>query len=144
MSTAPDHPIRPSRGRIAAIAFLGPVVGTLAVYLLPFVFDPPAGGPSEAGAMVVLLFVFGYLFGILPSGLAALLYFRAAPQLATFWWRLIGCIFIGAFCGAVGVLLPIWIFARAFVFEPSFMALAAIAGAFALPLTALPFSRPAS
>lgn len=137
---APDTPIRPSGGRIAVIALLGPLVGTLAVFLLPFIIDPPAGGPSEPFAMAVLLFVFGYMFGILPSALAALGYFLSAPRLTTFWRRLLACVVIGALCGAFGVILPISIFAREIILDPAFMALAAVAGAFALPLTALPFS----
>jgi len=130
---------RPSGGRVAAIAFLGPLVGTLAIFLLPFIIDPPAGGPSEPAAMVTLLFVFGYMFGILPSALAAFVYFLASPRLTSFWWRLPACVIIGAFCGALGVILPISIFAREIILDPAFMALSAIAGAFALPLTALPF-----
>lgn len=130
---------RPSGARVAAIAFLGPLVGTLAVFLLPFISDPPAGGPSEPAAMVVVLFVFGYMFGILPSALAAFVYFLAAPRLTVFWWRLLACMLIGALCGALGVILPISIFAREIILDPAFMSLAAIAGAFALPLTALPF-----
>jgi hypothetical protein len=130
---------RPSGARIAAIALLGPLVGTLAIFLLPFIIDPPAGGPSEPAAMVTVLLVFGYMFGILPSALAAFVYFLAAPRLTVFWGRLPACIFIGALCGALGVILPISIFAREIILDPAFMSLAAIAGAFALPLTALPF-----
>lgn len=142
---APDIPRRPGRGRIAAIALLGPPFGTAIVVLVAFIADPPPVDLfSDGGEMVSLLIGFGYFFGILPSVLAALLYSCATPQLATFWWRLLGCVFIGGFSGMFGVLVPVWIMARDFVFEPSFMLLAAMAGAVALPLTALPFSRPAS
>lgn len=135
----PDASIRPSQGRILAIALLGPLVGTLAIFLLPYIIDPPAGVSSESGAMVMLLFIFGYLFGILPSSLAAFVYSRAAPRLAGFRRRLFGCIAIGALCGMFGVIVPVTILAREINLDPSFMLLAAIAGAFALPLTALPF-----
>ncbi len=137
----PDTPMRPSTGRIVAIALLGPLVGTLAVFLLPYIIDPPAGGPSESGAMITMLFIFGYMFGILPSSMAAFVYWLAAPRLTTFWVRLFACILIGALCGAFGVLPPIWIFAGGFVLELSFMPLAAIAGAVALPLLALPYRK---
>ncbi len=137
----PETPIRPSTGRVVAIALIGPLVGTLAVFLLPFIIDPPAGGPSEPFAMAVLLFVFGYMFGILPSSMAAFVYWLAAPRLTTFWVRLFACILIGALCGAFGVLPPIWIFAGGFVLELSFMPLAAIAGVVAHPLLALPYSN---
>lgn len=128
-----------SMGHWIVIVLLGPFVGTLAIVLLPFVIDPPAGGLSEMGPMLGVLFTFGYIFGIVPSSLSALVYSRAAPRLTTFWSRLIGCIMIGALCGGLGVIVPIWILARSFVIDPNFMLMAALAGAFALPLTALPF-----
>lgn len=141
MSMTPDTPIRPGAGRILAIALLGPLVGTTIIVLVSFIIEPPPENLLGGGEMVILLAAFGYLFGILPSSLAAFLYARTAPRLTTIWRRLVGCIFIGFFCGALGVLAPVWIMARDFVFEPSFMLLSGIAGAIALPLTALPFAR---
>lgn len=132
---------RTSLSRIFIIIAFGPVVGTLVVFSLPYIIDPPAGGPSDSGAMITMLFIFGYMFGILPSSMAAFVYWLAAPRLTTFWGRLVACIVIGALCGAFGVLPPIWFFAGGFVLELSFMPLAAIAGAVALPLLALPYRK---
>lgn len=142
MTTIPLAPIRPGPGRIAAIALLGPMVGTAIVVGLPILIDPPAPpGLFGDGEILPVILTFGYMFGILPASLAAFVYSRAAPQRVGFWWRLVGCVFIGAFCGAFGVLPPIWLFAGEVVLDAAFMLLSALAGAVALPLTALPFSR---
>jgi len=141
VTTIPPAPARPGPGRLAAIALLGPLVGTAIVVGLSVLSDPPAPGLFGDGELLPVIVTFGYMLGILPSSLAAFVYSRAAPQLVGFWWRLVGCIFIGACCGAFGVLPPVWLFAGAFVFDAAFMLLSALAGAVALPLTALPFSR---
>jgi hypothetical protein len=144
VTTIPPAPIRPGPGRIAAIILLGPMIGTIAVFTAPILFDPPPGDLFSGPEFFVAIMSFGYMFGILPSSLAAFAYARAAPQLIGFWLRLVGCVFIGAFCGAFGVLPPIWLFAGEFTFDLSFMMLSAGAGAVALPVIALPFGRAAS
>jgi len=139
VTSALASPVRPSSGRIAAIALLGPLVGTVMVFFLPVLLDPPSVDPASALEFLWMLVGFGYLFGLVPAALSATVYFWAAPAFSTSWRRVLGCALIGAACGGLGVLLPIWVFAGDLVIEPPFMLLAAAAGAAALPVTALSF-----
>ena len=140
MSIAPAIPIRPGKGRIAAIALLGPLVGTVVVFAYLSLVNAPGEISQPASVMFGFLLFYGYMFGLIPSIIAAAAYAFAYPRLFSRWRQLLACLVIGALSGAIGVWLTISIFANAFVLEPVFMAVAALAGAIALPVTALAFS----
>ena len=137
----PTNPIRPGWGRVAAILALGPPIGTAALFLAQSIIDqPPPFVASELLSAALFLLSFGYLFGLLPAASGALAYSHFYSRLTTRWRQFFACVGIGAVSGGIGVLLPVWVFAGSIIYEPQFMALSAIAGAVALPLTAMPLS----
>ncbi len=135
------HPIRPSAGRIVAIIFLGPIIGTIAVFIVPFIVDPPADDGAMAVRFLLFLLFFGYLFGLVPSAIAGFAYSSLYGRLSTSWVRWLQCALIGALCGGLFVHPLVWMFASSLIFEPGMMVMGALAGGFALPLTALTFRR---
>jgi hypothetical protein len=134
-----DHSIRPSPGRIVAIILLGPIIGSIAVFIVPFIVDPPADDGAMAIRFLPFLFFFGYLFGLLPSAMAGFAYSRLYARLGSGWLRWLQCALIGGLCGAIFTHPLVWMFAGGPVFEPPMLVMGGIAGAFALPLTALTF-----
>lgn len=142
MSVAPNHPIRPTPGRIAAIVACGPAIGTAALFLTQAILKPPPELPTgDVLPTALFLLGFGYMFGLLAAALSAAGYSHFYRHCTTRWRQFFICLAIGAVSGGIGVLLPMWMFAGSMLYEPGFMALSAIAGAVALPLAAMPFSK---
>lgn len=134
----------PGKGRLAAIVLLGPLVGAIAIGAPAMLTEPPPPGDSSFMLdMTVMVLFFSYILGLVPAMIAATAYSVAYPRLSRLGWlvHLLACLFIGAICGALGVVLSISAMERQFSFAPQFLAAGAFAGSTALAVTASAFRK---
>lgn len=100
----------PSRTRslwktMAVFAALGPIVGSLIVWLVMVLFNGKEMSLAEAGTLSWLTLLFGYVFGILPAaltGLAVASSIKAHPHQPAAW---LGAIWGAIWAGLAGFLV---------------------------------------
>lgn len=129
-----------SLARMLTIAVLGPVVGTLVLLAMMMAMDSSPPALLDLLRYLPIFVVFGWLFGLVPSILSAVLYRRAAPRIDGFAQRLLACVLIGFVCGALAIWPAIWIFSGNISGDLFFALQAGLCGAVALAALALPFS----
>lgn len=143
MTDTPASMDRPGGARLAAIVFLGPLVGTILGVGGLFLADPPDARFLADPEFSLVIFSFGYLFGLLPAMLAAFAYWAIHPMVKH--WGLAKmvpfCLALGAICGAVGIIIVVSSFENRLTLAMPITALGAWAGAIALVATALPFRK---
>jgi len=135
--------IRPGWGRIAIIALFGPLIGTVVLLALMMTADASPPNLRDLLHYLPVFVVFGWLFGLVPAALSAILYRLAAPRLDGFGERLLACALIGFTCGAVAIWPAVWIFSGTVSGDVVFSLQSGLCGAVALSVLALPFSRSA-
>lgn len=127
--------------RWLVIVLIGPFVGTLAVFLVGLVLGGSPGGPEDTLFVFLMIVFFGWMIGLLPAIMAAILW-RMVPHDAPFPFRVAATLGIGAVCGLVGSVpgLVLLIGEVRDIPVQSFL-LMAFAGAVGLAATALPGAR---
>ncbi|WEJ32570.1 hypothetical protein [Devosia sp. SD17-2] len=134
---------RPSGTRLAAIVFLGPLVGTILGVGGLFLADPPDEVFLADPEFSLVILSFGYLFGLVPAMLAAFAYWAVYPAVSH--WspaKLIPlCLGLGAISGVLGIIIVVSTFENRLTVAMPITALGAWAGAIALTATALPFRK---
>ncbi|AEQ53916.1 hypothetical protein KKY_3935 [Pelagibacterium halotolerans B2] len=135
------RPASVSGARFAAIVLLGPIVGTLVVIAAVLVTDPPFAAFDDEALVLPLALGMGWALGLLPAILAAIGWRLALRHARIGQHRLLASLAIGGATGLIGgVPGAIAIFGTAGIF-PAGLLLMALAGAFALAATALPWSK---
>lgn len=129
-----------SLSRLLTIAVLGPIVGTLVLLAMMMAMDSSPPALRDLLHYLPIFIVFGWLFGLIPSILSAVLYRWSAPRIDGFAQRLLACVLIGFACGAVAIWPAVWIFSGGISGDLLFALQAGLCGAIALAGIALPFS----
>ncbi|SMQ59347.1 hypothetical protein SAMN06295905_0216 [Devosia lucknowensis] len=143
MIGAPASAVRPGNGRIAAIVLLGPLVGAICLFIATVLVEPLPGGSFEPVELVIFILASAYMFGLIPSVLAATVYWVVEPIWRVWSWpRLVlAYLVIGAVCGALGVFLSISALERQPIVNEQIILIGALCGALSLVATALPFRK---
>lgn len=142
-----DNSKPPRFPRSFVIIVFGPLIGALVVLAGVLVFSLIAGNPPPAddlgyviGVGSLLIISFGWVAGILPAILSAILWHFIAPRV-TGWLRVLAALGIGA-VSSVAAGWPIFtVYFQATHITPPALAMLATVGAIAMAATALPGER---
>lgn len=124
--------------RLLAIILLGPIIGGLSMLALNVVVE---GLPEleYLGPVIFMFMVFGFLFGVLPAILAALVYLRLEPRLKSAATRCCAAIGIGFVTSMLGVYLILLSVGGETLFSAPEILRVGLSGALALLFTTSPW-----
>lgn len=127
--------------RFYAIILLGPLVGSLFLASMGLIIDQPQPG-FDLVTYLWLITAFGFMLGLVPASIAALVYRHVYPRLTTTLHRVIGAILIGFLCASLGLLLQMGLLSQTpSPIAPVMVVLVGITGSVALIAFGVPWRR---
>lgn len=129
-----------SKGQMAFITLVGPLVGILAYLVIGLSMERPPAMGLELLELFVFVLLMGWPLGMVPSAMAAIAW-RALPLPSSRWGRLLVALLIGAIAGPLGMALLMEFLLKV---EPMNWTLGLIfagVGALSMAITALPLSK---